>query len=484
MITSQTYRGTLISKPFSKSQINRAAEDYRLMLLSVLSFILDRYERDPAYGFIDTKINVSTGIDFEENDPIRGKRIIYSWIQGRALEALAAHYIWLGQCPELDLQVRTNLANRIRVVLFELLDRMEKLRKANNGRLVFMITPDGVPLRISENGNVVSYELRPDAPANYSDLFYVKGLAAAAYVLELKDKLSEACDLFMAITKDILENRFISDQQQFDVMNISPKNKGGRYTHCPRMIGISAASRFLKCTKDPEFQKIGFEFLDYVLKHYTHAENSPKQTEKFEMWEFINKDGQPYVDDANMLISDPGHACEFTGIALDFIRTSESYSSLTPTQTAKVTDYKSILPNMLKKNFGNGFLGKGICKTFDLISRRPYNSNMPWWSLPETMKAALLSCSVVTRENCISFAEIAAKCSNAFVRYYIKPDRNLMAIQTVDADGQPSDIIPATPDADPGYHTGLSLIDCLSSLKQFTKCGKSGNKNCAEAYLK
>ena len=39
-----------------------------------------------------------------------------------------------------------------------------------------------------------------------------------------------------------------------------------------------------------------------------------------------------------------------------------------------------------------------------------------------------------------------------------------MAYQTVALDGNPVDIIPATPDADPGYHTGLSLIDMLDCV--------------------
>ena len=36
-----------------------------------------------------------------------------------------------------------------------------------------------------------------------------------------------------------------------------------------------------------------------------------------------------------------------------------------------------------------------------------------------------------------------------------------MAYQTRNASGEPTDVIPATPDADPGYHTGLAIIDFL-----------------------
>ncbi len=39
-----------------------------------------------------------------------------------------------------------------------------------------------------------------------------------------------------------------------------------------------------------------------------------------------------------------------------------------------------------------------------------------------------------------------------------------MAVQSRDAKGQSIATIPATPDADPGYHTGLSIIDVLNLI--------------------
>ena len=62
-------------------------------------------------------------------------------------------------------------------------------------------------------------------------------------------------------------------------------------------------------------------------------------------------------------------------------------------------------------------------------------------------------------------AEIARLCSNAFMEYFVRPDRGLMANQTINAAGEPIATIPATPDADPGYHTGLSIIDALHLLE-------------------
>ena len=42
----------------------------------------------------------------------------------------------------------------------------------------------------------------------------------------------------------------------------------------------------------------------------------------------------------------------------------------------------------------------------------------------------------------------------------------MMAYQTRDALGKVIKVIPATPDADPGYHTGLSIIDFITILKR------------------
>lgn len=102
----------------------------------------------------------------------------------------------------------------------------------------------------------------------------------------------------------------------------------------------------------------------------------------------------------------------------------------------------------------------GICKHFDLISRNALNSDMPWWSLPETMRAAIrcweIADSDILRKKCL---EIFSACHNGFVKNYLLPERHFMAIQNRSIDNKITRSIPATPDADPGYHTGLSLID-------------------------
>jgi len=127
------------------------------------------------------------------------------------------------------------------------------------------------------------------------------------------------------------------------------------------------------------------------------------------------------------------------------------------------------MPALLRHIFGYGFHDPpgGIRKRVDLRTKLPVNTDMPWWSLPETMRAALYTWRIATEEDDRAEAlRIFAKCWNAFTRNYVRPDRNLMAIQTLGGDGQPAQAIPATPDLDPGYHTGLSLIDCLKVMEE------------------
>ena len=65
----------------------------------------------------------------------------------------------------------------------EVLDRMEELRRVNAGRLLFVMTPDGQALAMAADGLLTPCELPADGPSNYTELFYVKGMAAAASVL-------------------------------------------------------------------------------------------------------------------------------------------------------------------------------------------------------------------------------------------------------------------------------------------------------------
>ena len=75
------------------------------------------------------------------------------------------------------------------------------------------------------------------------------------------------------------------------------------------------------------------------------------------------------------------------------------------------------MPALLARAFANGFRPTvgGICKTVDLLTRRPVDDTMPWWSLPETIRAALAASRAAeddeSRRACLEVLARRAMCS-------------------------------------------------------------------------
>ncbi len=443
------------------------------MVLCVMDRILSRLERNADYPFLDTKLSLVTGKDFADDDLIRGRGVIYSWIQGRGLEALAGHDVWITRQPDLPDDLKRRFHERLGAAMATVACQMEAMREANDGRLYFMMDRQGRPLRVVDctrvkPGEPVSHK-GPRLPTSMSDMFYCKGLAAVAWRLGDGAMLAKAENLWRNVHRDVLEEKFGNDQQQFDPRN-PVKGVPGRFGHASRMIGIGAAARFLECTGHPKHAAIGIDFIDFILRHHVHVSPNPAIGMQYDMWEFRGARGKPFSEDG-VLRSDPGHATEFAGLALKLISLAESMGAVAPSDLAKVANFKRIGPEVLGRNFANGFTasGLGIVKGYDLVARKAINDQMPWWSLPETIRAAAMAMNMCEPRQRPEFLRIAAECSNAFFGHFVKPFQKtlgLMAAQTLAADGSVADVIPATPDADPGYHTGLSIIDAVEILER------------------
>ncbi|MFW6146313.1 MAG: AGE family epimerase/isomerase [Planctomycetota bacterium] len=457
------YRGTRLSDPPDAEALARAVRDARVMVLSVLQTILDRHERHPRDPFLDTKLSVLRGTDYADDDPVAGRDRIYGWIQGRGLEALATHETWLRNSTAVAPALRDDLCKRIRIMLRTVLDAMEALRRANGGRLFFVMTQDGTPLRMGPDGRFVPVAMADDAPSNFSELFYVKGLAAAAAVLDDAAALAAAREWFAVIDRDLTEGRFRSDQQPLDPSNAAIATVPGRHPQGPRMIAIGAAARMLACTGETLYLDAGLAYVDHILDHHVNTDGLVAGGRPYDLWEFVDDAGRPYLEPGGVLRCDPGHACEFVGLALKLLRTAERLGRLTDVAAPRLRRCGDLLPTILERNFANGFHpeGLGIAKAVDLTTGEVIHSDMPWWSLPETIRAALEARAIVEPSRRTVMDAIARRCWNAFVGGYVRPAVHLMAYQTLDRDGRPVDVTPGMPDADPGYHTGLSLIDAI-----------------------
>ena len=305
-----------------------------------------------------------------------------------------------------------------------------------------------------------------DSPYNFSDLFGAKGMYAAARYIKDKDLIAECKQYCLDVDKAIWEGRFKSDQAPLDAKN-PVKPIPGRHSHAAFMIQIGTAALLVQHEKDKESIDFGLKLINHILQNHVNLKNKWPSLKEYDFVEFLDDQKQPY-DDNGRILSDSGHCLEFVGLTLKFTKIAKQTKSADGPQLDNIKTIEELMPKILAANFTNGFDEKagGICKLFDLLSRKAVNTDMPWWSLPETMRAALECLSVAgtesLRQSCL---DIAADCHNAFIKYYVKPEVNLMAVQTRAKDGSVVDIIPATPDADPGYHTGLSLIDCIEIIE-------------------
>lgn len=449
------FAGTRLSDIEDRQQWEAIAADCRRLILANLAMILDRAEAYPDYPYVNTKLRVADCRDFfDSGDPIRGRGVVFGWIQGRGVEALATHAAWIDQLDELDASQRAQWTERIDALLTRVIEQLERIRGRHNGRLAFMMDESGQPLRMTPDGPVAG-ELEGDA-TGISDTFYAKGLAAAGARLGRRELIDAGVELYDRIITDINAGRYRHDQQPLS----PPATTGpGGHSHAPHMLMIGAATVMLQASGEGRFAASGRELMDHVARYFVqHGEDGPAR--RGEMWEFISDAGQPNVKDG-ALYSDPGHAIEYAGLALRHLRVAAACGQTDADDAKRVP----LLCEVVSRNFANGFReGTGIVKAWDLIGRRPLDGHMPWWSLPETMRSAAEAVACSERVDQAAYRDIFARCSNAFFDNYVRKQCYLLAVQALEADGSVAMRIPGVADVDPSFHTGLSLIDALDRL--------------------
>jgi len=305
--------------------------------------------------------------------------------------------------------------------------------------------------------------LTKQIPYGFSDLFASKGMYAAACYLKDDAIKQEALKYILAVDNAIWSGQFANDQATLDPQNpVMPLP--GRFMQGPFMIQMGTAA-MLVLQKDVRGIAMGLRLIHHELDYYVNLDGRVLGFEDGDMWEAIGTDGLPYREKNQTVLSDPGHALEFVGLVLKFTMAAKASGFLDDQQHKEIADFERVMVLVLRQNFKNGFLGKGIGKALDLVDRKPMNTDLPWWNLPETMRAAVY-CKKISETDDDAFMcdDVFRKCHNAFVQHFVRPDLHLMAYQTITKEGIPVDVIPATADADPGYHTGLSIIDVLDTL--------------------
>lgn len=397
-----------MSAPRPYPQTVRAA--YVEVNRRALLWLLDRMAPDSP--FIDTKLNSITLDDYTDQDGLRGPAYLYGWIQGRGLEALATHAAYFERSDPALAARLDDTAKPLYAALGILFQR--------NGHAAFCCDSELRPVCCGADGPPPPQRHKPGL-RTYSDIFVAKGLIAAAARYAPAD-LPRHLALLDDIVEAIEGRRFvISEAGHIDEDALAAQAED----YGPRMIALGAAA-LLDRLGLREHDGFSRRFIDFVLERHFDSETGLLAN-------------TPGGDLCNV-----GHGIEFAGFVLDLLRGTKSDALATA------------MSRIVAASFGAGFTGPGLCLTVDLRSLKPTSPRCPWWSLPETIRAAALAHE---RTGSAEMRQIWETAHQAFFTHFWRGDPAI-AYQTLAAEG-PVDFVPATPDLDPGYHTGLSLLAAI-----------------------
>ncbi|CAN7195881.1 hypothetical protein [Neorhizobium sp. LjRoot104] len=363
-------------------------------------------------GFLNTKQNSLTLKDYGAEDGVRGPDYTYGWIQGRGLEALIGH------------------AEFFETELPPLAEKLDAAARRLHGLLAALQKPDGhayfcydrdMQAVYADQANVVHAQEKPALIYTYSDAFVAKGLVAAASRFGLPE-IADHLAYFDRVIAAIETGRFQMDERRplsLDSLAAQADDFG------PRMILLGAAGT-LKRAGHTAHLAYADRFIAHVIdRHYDAATGLLRNI--------------PGEDSCNV-----GHGIEFVGFALDYL------------DDAADTALIETLERILVSSFDKGFVGPGITLTVSLKTGAAQSPYCPWWSLPETIRSAAL---VHERTGSAESLKVWKTAHAAFFERYWRGTPPI-AYQTMTRDG-PVDFVPATPDLDPGYHTGLSLLAAI-----------------------
>lgn len=453
--------------------LNLVRPFYHAWFARIAEWMVERYERREDYPFLDTKYDVIHGRDFREDDPYRGLDAVYGWIQGRGLESLVFHARWLTEITGADrstgldapvVALAQTLGPRLTATIRQLYRKLTDIRSQNDGHIYFLMDRNGVP----RFRNDVS---PPTDHVSFADIFVAKGLFAAASYLKDGEGLTDAVRILREIESCLWTDRFTNGQFKLQAVAGATKDVSGSETvrqQGPFMILLGALALVAENSREFWCVESGLRIVEHILLNHVALSDGESKFSQYDMWETIGSDGAPYLSDG-CVVSDPGHSIEFAGLGGKFLRRVCENQSVDDNQMIRIRQAQQHLSGVLFRNFENGYLPEsgGIIKQFDLLSRLPVDDNLPWWSLPESMRSAMEIAHIDTQaeDRC---AAIFAQCHNALSAGYLVSADLPLWVQTRSGSGAVVDVIPACSDVDPGYHTNMSIIEALELVDRMS----------------
>lgn len=412
------------------------------ILASGIALLVERHTMRPWFGYPDTKFNPNNGTDLGVEAYDRQ----YTWFLGRGAEALHRH---LELLAELEPYLRDAQRTRALLAAFvqNQIDAILRVHDVNNGRFPMIIDRDGHA--IDNSGARVPADPNVRSPG---DAFCAKALICAGRT-EAEAQLGS--DLLEQFTSAVLEDRFHMDQLNDDPDMISQGAAMLSLAAIPYLAGRGLAA--------PWVARVA-ALLQLVLSRHYH-----KNTGRFV--EYVSRrSGTAYP------IFNPGHCAEFACLALLAVRALR-YSEPAACEAAHVRPILDrtiqIAPALIQRAFALGYnhTHGGVFVTVHPDTGAPINNTMPWWCLPEFLRAATAALTIVPEISPAEHEDPAAEnellktvatAHNAYVTHYLNPELHLFPFQTRDGDtGEVIPVTPAIPEGDPLYHANLAYMDAL-----------------------
>ncbi len=372
-------------------------------------------------SFLNTKMNPLTLVDYADRDGWRGPDHIYGWIQGRGLESAVTHAeAFAGIGP--DITSGLDAAGRL---LYDALDQLMQ----RDGHVSFCYDAAMRPARFLDGTRHVPQEQDADI-YTFSDTFAAKGLVAAATRYAPTD-LPRQLEVLRGVIEAIEDNRFQIDEK----LPITAANRAAQADDFgSRMIMLSAGALLTRLGRR-DLTGFADRFISHIIDRHFDPQSGLLR----------NVAGQ---DNCNV-----GHGIEFVGFALDYYL-----------GTAIDAELLRVLETILVSSFDLGYQGPGVRLVVSAATGLPISPYSPWWTLPETIRAAALC---YERTGSTAVMRVWQEADRAFFERYWRPGAGI-AYQCLTDDG-PIDYVPATPDLDPGYHTALSLLASIDMVERVSR---------------
>ncbi len=391
------------------------------------------------WPYVDTKFNPNTGKDLRASS----YNVIHTWFLGRGADALDGHLPWIDRLDDLSAAEKREAQELFARLTASMAEAINRVLDVNGGRCPFRV--NRAFEAIDEAGKRI--EADPER-TGAGDLFVGKGLIAEGS----QANVHRGVQVLLRSGEMIRQNRYDTDQF---------KDQPADIPQGPKMLMQAAPPLLYRKSQEPQLRQqivtMTAEFMANVLDlHYD------EKTAIFS--EYVDR-----TSHQRKSYLDPGHANEFVGLGLGTVQCLKSdVAGLTDERRALVERACRELPRLLVKSTELGFNHKhpGLYKAVDTKTGKVLNDDMPWWNLPETMRAAVLAYEVAEDgklgEQCLEMLRI---CHNAYFDHYLNRDNMLFAYQTISgATGKVADKVPAVPEGDPLYHTNLALLEMLDVL--------------------